>query len=96
MKYDEIWLIEVLFCSQSDKVDIRDNSLETAKVKVLKRVRWAEGSLGQSTTWSAGRMESLTPASMSSTGEPVQCDHNNSSIFSTQIYLAYMVVSNSY
>ena len=40
--------------------------------------------MGQSTTWSAGRMESLTPASMSSTGD--QCDQDIFSIFSTHIY----------
>ena len=46
MKYDEIWLIEVLFCSQSDKVDIRDNSLETAKVKVLIKGEMGRGKFG--------------------------------------------------
>ena len=46
MKYDEIWLIEVLFCSQYDKVDIKDNSSETAKVKVLIKGEMGRGKFG--------------------------------------------------
>ena len=36
--------------------------------KVFIRVRWAAASSGRFTTWSAGRVGSPMPASMSSTG----------------------------
>ena len=39
-------MIKVLFCSQSDKVDIKDNSSETAKVKVLIKGEMGRGKFG--------------------------------------------------